>query len=661
MSSAVLQLLWGAVVLAAAATWALLAVRLGRTDGRGSASRTRGARSARPGPGDWGLVAAGAALLAARGGIVAALAAASVVFVQDRAWGLALSAVTAVAAVAAIALRLRVGPAFAGGAAVAAGAELMLVVVVGAPVPLWAGLAVTAAVVAATVVWAFVRLGTGRRPLAATIAAATVAVAALAAVGVGVVGRGALAQEGFQTHGHGAAPGTAAADAVAPPATPPSIPVSQLAGEPDAGAPRVSVVLRAQRQTIDLGAGAAVEAWTFGGLAGPAIVATEGDVLDVTLENVDVEAGVTAHWHGYPVPAAADGVAGVTQDAVRPGESFRTAFTLTRPGTYWYHTHQRGSEGVVRGLYGTLVVQPAGGQAEDVDVVLPVHTFGRTVVLGDSAGEQRTTAREGQSVRVRLINTDQQPQRFTVAGAPFRVLALDGADVETHEARDAAVEVPAGGRVDIGFRMPQAAVAVRAAASGTAAMVFATGDSPAPAAAAKDGRAFDPLTDVTASAPPDAATAAAIARAAASGGFDVDETYALDRLPRVVGGVPQYAYTVNGAVYPFVPSTVVGEGDVVRLTVVNRGFETHPMHPHGHTVRVLAVDGAAPASPLWLDTFDVGPGEVWEVAFVADNPGIWMDHCHNLEHAALGMVMHIAYRGVSTPFAHGGPAGNAPE
>ena len=49
------------------------------------------------------------------------------------------------------------------------------------------------------------------------------------------------------------------------------------------------------------------------------------------------------------------------------------------------------------------------------------------------------------------------------------------------------------------------------------------------------------------------------------------------------------------------------------------------------------------------------------MALYADNPGIWMDHCHNLEHAALGMVTHLAYRGIATPFSHGGPAGNAPE
>ena len=76
---------------------------------------------------------------------------------------------------------------------------------------------------------------------------------------------------------------------------------------------------------------------------------------------------------------------------------------------------------------------------------------------------------------------------------------------------------------------------------------------------------------------------------------------------------------------------------------------------------VLEVDGRRPTSPVWLDSFDVLPGQVWKVALVADNPGIWMDHCHNLEHAALGMVTHLAYEGVVSPFQHGGPADNQAE
>ena len=97
------------------------------------------------------------------------------------------------------------------------------------------------------------------------------------------------------------------------------------------------------------------------------------------------------------------------------------------------------------------------------------------------------------------------------------------------------------------------------------------------------------------------------------------------------------------------------------MRLVNQSFETHPMHPHGHSVRVLSVNGRVPRGRFWLDTFDVGPGEVWEVALYADNPGNSMDHCHNLEHTALGIVTHLAYRGITTPYDHGGPADDAPE
>ena len=57
----------------------------------------------------------------------------------------------------------------------------------------------------------------------------------------------------------------------------------------------------------------------------------------------------------------------------------------------------------------------------------------------------------------------------------------------------------------------------------------------------------------------------------------------------------------------------------------------------------------------------LGSGERYVVAFRADNPGIWMDHCHNLRHAADGLTMHVAYAGVTTPFLVGDAATNAPE
>ena len=86
------------------------------------------------------------------------------------------------------------------------------------------------------------------------------------------------------------------------------------------------------------------------------------------------------------------------------------------------------------------------------------------------------------------------------------------------------------------------------------------------------------------------------------------------------------------------------------------------MHLHGHHAVVLSRDGVpASGSPWWVDSLNVEDDETYEIAFVADNPGIWMDHCHNLEHARDGLVAHLAYPGVTEPFVVGGAADNKPE
>jgi FtsP/CotA-like multicopper oxidase with cupredoxin domain len=54
-------------------------------------------------------------------------------------------------------------------------------------------------------------------------------------------------------------------------------------------------------------------------------------------------------------------------------------------------------------------------------------------------------------------------------------------------------------------------------------------------------------------------------------------------------------------------------------------------------------------------------GESYEVAFVADNPGMWMDHCHNLDHAKVGMTMHLMYENVTSSYEAGSKSGNIPD
>jgi FtsP/CotA-like multicopper oxidase with cupredoxin domain len=423
------------------------------------------------------------------------------------------------------------------------------------------------------------------------------------------------------------------------------------AGAPAAGGTRRQYTLTARTATVRLPSGREIQAWTFNGqIPGPPITATVGDLIEVTLRNTDLDDGVTLHWHGYNVACGEDGAPGVTQNAVAPGAEFVYRFRADQVGTYWYHTHQASDRGVRRGLYGTLVVTPRGQQPEVLDLTVPVHTFDRTVVI---AGQDRRTehhAPAGTNVRLRLVNTDSDAHRFALAGTPFRVTAVDGRDLnQPGGIRDAGLRLPAGGRYDLVFVMPDTQVALVLDNDHTGGLRLRPDHYAGTARAdtAVEDTSGWPELDLLRYGTPAAVPFDAGRRA------DRHFTMVLDRGVAMVDGRPVYGQTVSGRGHPSVPDQLVAEGDLVRYTVVNRSLETHPWHLHGHSVLVLSRNGTSSSgSPLWMDTFEVRPGQVWEVAFRATNPGIWMNHCHNLPHAHQGMMLRLRYEGVTTPF-HG--------
>ena len=153
---------------------------------------------------------------------------------------------------------------------------------------------------------------------------------------------------------------------------------------------------------------------------------------------------------------ARTGVAGVTQDAVLPGGTFVYRFRPSSRAPTGTTPTSTAGEAITRGLYGALVVQPAAGLVTGVDLVLPFHTQGRTSMFADSDEMRREVLAVGTPVRLRLVNTDQQPRRFALSGTPFRVVALDGVDLNgpTEVQSGQAPRVPAGGRYDLAFAMP---------------------------------------------------------------------------------------------------------------------------------------------------------------------------------------------------------------
>lgn len=110
-------------------------------------------------------------------------------------------------------------------------------------------------------------------------------------------------------------------------------------------------------------------------------------------------------------------------------------------------------------------------------------------------------------------------------------------------------------------------------------------------------------------------------------------------------------WTINGKAYPATEPLRVRQGDTVRVRFMNISNGVHPMHLHGHDFKVVAVDGWPVANPQMRNTVTVAPGEILDIEFVADNPGIWAFHCHELHHAEQGMFTFVLYEGFSLPKA----------
>ncbi len=419
--------------------------------------------------------------------------------------------------------------------------------------------------------------------------------------------------------------------------------VADLVADPQQEAD-VQVTLTARKERFRLESGEQVDGYTINGTSpGPVIRAVQGQLVEVVLVNESVPAGVTLHWHGMDVPNAADGVAGVTQDAVAMGKSFTYRFVADQVGTYWYHSHQVSHVQVQRGLLGALVVTPREKARDVQDTLAVLHVYDGKPTINGSTGDLLVDAADGETVRVRVVNTDNGATSVWSSGSPYRVMAVDGYDLhEPTPVSDRVVRLTAGGRVDLQVTAP-----ARVELGGSSALIIGKGALALP----QPTEQVDLLTYGT----------------PAPLGFDpapADRafTYSVGRRPGFLDGRPGLWWSINGHLFPDVPMFVVEEGDVVTMHIENHSRQAHPMHLHGHHAVVMARNGVkATGSPWWVDSLDVANGDSYDIAFVADNPGIWMDHCHNLPHAAQGLVAHLMYAGLTEPYRVGGPGANEPE
>ncbi len=413
--------------------------------------------------------------------------------------------------------------------------------------------------------------------------------------------------------------------------------------------------------------------WCYGGgVPGPDIRVRQGERLRVVLENRLPEE-TTVHWHGVRLPNAMDGVPHLTQDPVPPGGTFAYEFDVPDAGTFWYHPHARSFEQVGRGLHGALVVEerePPPTIDRDATWVLGDWRLLEDASIRDDFGRRHDLAhagrigntatvngrvrdafavRAGERLRLRLVNAaNARIFGLVFEGLEPVVVALDGHPVEPHAPEDGRVVLGPGARADVVLDMAgrpgaRARVLDTHYARGEYRLVdLAYGQE-----ALRDRPPTAPVPALPANPLPEPDLARAERHAVVLGGG------AMGRIEgALVGGhwlEPRemlqqgIAWTINGlAAAPgqhlHEPLAALRRGASYVLALRNETAWPHPMHLHGHAFRVLARDGVPARYGEWRDTVLIPPRGSADVAFVADNPGDWMFHCHVLEHQAAGMM-----------------------
>ena len=219
--------------------------------------------------------------------------------------------------------------------------------------------------------------------------------------------------------------------------------------------------------------GLTAECWGFNGrVHGPTLEAVEGDRVRIYVTN-RLPAATSVHWHGVLVPNGMDGVGGLTQRVIRPGETFRYEFTLRQHGTFMYHSHHDEMTQMALGLMGLFVIhprQPVGPRVDrDYAILLsewklvpgtrrpdPNEMTDFNILTMNARafpGTQPLIARRGERVRIRLGNLsamDHHP--IHLHGHSFRVTATDGGDIpESAQWPETMAFVPVGSTRTIEF------------------------------------------------------------------------------------------------------------------------------------------------------------------------------------------------------------------
>lgn len=450
--------------------------------------------------------------------------------------------------------------------------------------------------------------------------------------------------------------------------------------KPAPGQPIRKFDLVAIENNLQIKEGVNIPVWTYNGsVPGTEIRVTQGDFVQVKVKNL-LSNPVTIHWHGYPLNSAMDGVPGLNQDAIKPGESFTYEFSADVPGTYWYHSHQEGAEQVDKGLYGALIVEPKDKAKPDKDFTLMLDewTGNSSGMDMNSSNSKAKTAEEasakeeedmstmyniytvngksgklieplnvnkGDTVRLRFINSGYRSHGIHIPGTDIKVVSTDGQDINGAQViKDNIVNISPGERYDVEFKVngsdnfyidfhdnnkfnDQIKIPVNVI-GGSGKYIDEKNLSLQQFDLANYGI---PLTN------------------AYTLNQKYDKEYNIDLGVSLKSGNLQY--TINGETFSELPPLKLKKDDIVKVTYTNKSNVDHPMHLHGHFFQVIAKNGeSVKGAQMMKDTLMIKPNESYTIAFKADNPGNWVQHCHELHHAAAGMMQKIEYEGFKSNY-----------
>ncbi len=191
-------------------------------------------------------------------------------------------------------------------------------------------------------------------------------------------------------------------------------------------------------------------AYAFNGvIPGPVLRVDEGDKVRMVVKN-DLPFDTGVHWHGMVLPNSQDGVPGITQPAIMPGETYTYEFTAVATGTHWYHTHSSGRH-IGKGLYGMFEVVPKKGDFKadhDYRVMIGDTDLGFTFNGKSYPATTTLKAEVGQKIRIRVVDTGDQVHAVHLHGTPFEVVAQDGIPIKEPDRMD-TVTISPGQTLDL--------------------------------------------------------------------------------------------------------------------------------------------------------------------------------------------------------------------